>query len=216
MKEKKTASARPTTSAVSSAAALPRRAILHRKTRETDINLFLDVDGRGAAEISTGVGFFDHMLAALATHARFDLKVTCKGDLHIDAHHAIEDVGIVLGDALTQALGDKKGIMRFGHAYVPLDETLVRCVVDLSGRAYLHYDVGFGAPQVGSMPVDLLEDFFRAFCDHGRFNLHLDLLRGRSAHHIAEALFKGTARAIVMAATRDPRAVGVPSTKGAL
>jgi imidazoleglycerol-phosphate dehydratase len=156
------------------------------------------------------------MLAALAAHAHFDLKVTCKGDLHVDAHHAVEDVGIVLGDALAQALGDKKGVMRFGHAYVPMDETLARCVVDLSGRAFLHYDVGFGAPQVGSMPVDLFEDFFRAFSDRGRFNLHLELLRGRSAHHVAEALFKAAARALAMAAARDPRAIGVPSTKGAL
>ncbi|MBN2369660.1 MAG: imidazoleglycerol-phosphate dehydratase HisB [Vicinamibacteria bacterium] len=216
MKEKKTTSAKPASSAVTPPAALPRRAILHRKTRETDINLFLDLDGRGAAEISTGIGFFDHMLAALATHARFDLKVTCKGDLHVDAHHVVEDVGIVLGEALAQALGDKKGVTRFGHAYVPFDETLVRCVVDLSGRVFLHYEVGFGAQYVGSMPVELFEDFFRAFSDNGRFNLHLDLLRGRSAHHVAEALFKAAARALAMAAARDPRALGVPSTKGAL
>lgn len=194
----------------------PRRAILHRKTRETDVQVALDLDGHGMSEVATGVGFLDHMLTALATHAVFDLKVACKGDLRVDAHHSVEDVGIVLGDALTQALGDKAGIVRFGHAYVPLDEALARCVVDLSGRPYLHFDAAFAAPSIGAMPTELFEDFFRAFCQQGRLNLHLEALRGRNAHHVAEALFKALARALRMAVTRDPRLSGVPSTKGTL
>jgi imidazoleglycerol-phosphate dehydratase len=193
-----------------------RRAVLHRKTRETDIQLFLDLDGRGAAEIASGVGFLDHMLTALATHARFDLKLACKGDLNVDPHHSVEDVSIVLGDALVQALGDKQGIARFGHAYVPLDDALARCVVDLSGRPFLHYEVAIPVAQVGSLPTEVIEDFFRAFVDHGRLNLHLDLLRGRNGHHIAEALFKASARALRQAVALDPRVAGVPSTKGVL
>jgi imidazoleglycerol-phosphate dehydratase len=193
-----------------------RRARLARKTRETDIRLALDLDGVGRSRIDTGIGFLDHMLAALATHARFDLEVRCRGDLHVDAHHSVEDVGIVLGQALKQALGDKKGIVRFGHAYVPLDEALSRAVVDLSGRPWLHYGVAFKARQLGSMPTELFEDFFWAMVDHGRFNLHLDVVRGRNAHHVAETLFKATARALRMAVARDAGSVGVPSTKGSL
>jgi imidazoleglycerol-phosphate dehydratase len=193
-----------------------RRAAVARKTRETDIRLSLDLDGRSRVRAETGIGFFDHMLTALATHARFDLDVVCKGDLHVDAHHSVEDVGIALGDALLQALGDKAGIVRFGHAYVPLDEALSRCVVDLSGRPFLHYDATFKARQIGSMPTELFEDFFWALADHGRLSLHLEALRGRNAHHIAETLFKATARALGMAVSRDPRVVGVPSTKGSL
>jgi len=204
------------TSAAKVPAPQPRRAILHRKTRETDVQVALDLDGLGKSEVATGVGFLDHMLTALATHAAFDLKVACKGDLRVDAHHSVEDVGIVLGDALTQALGDKAGIVRFGHAYVPLDEALARCVVDLSGRPYLHFDAAFAAPSIGAMPTELFEDFFRAFCQQGRLNLHLEALRGRNAHHVAEALFKALARALRMAVARDPRLVGVPSTKGTL
>src|SRR5262249_14405110 len=149
-------------------------------------------------------------------HGRFDLEIACTGDLHVDAHHTVEDVGIVLGDALLQALGGKEGIVRFGHAYVPLDEALSRCVVDLSGRPYLHYGVEFKAAQVGTMPTELFEDFFWALADHGRLNIHLDLIRGRNAHHIAETLFKASSRALSMAVARDPRVVGVPSTKGTL
>jgi imidazoleglycerol-phosphate dehydratase len=156
------------------------------------------------------------MLTALATHGRFDLDERCKGDLHVDAHHSVEDVGIALGDALRAALGDKRGIVRFGHAYVPLDEALARCVVDLSGRPYLHYDVTFKARQVGTMPTELFEDFFWALADHGRLNIHLEAIRGRNAHHIAETLFKALARALSMAVARDPRIGGVPSTKGSL
>jgi imidazoleglycerol-phosphate dehydratase len=193
-----------------------RRGKVARKTRETDISLVLQLEGEGRSRISTGVGFLDHMLTSLATHARFDLDVKCKGDLHVDAHHTVEDVGIALGQALMQALGDKKGIVRFGHAYVPLDEALSRCVIDLSGRPYLHFDVTFKARQVGTMPTELFEDFFWALADHGRMNIHLESLRGRNAHHIAETLFKSTARALGMAVAHDPRVKDIPSTKGAL
>jgi imidazoleglycerol-phosphate dehydratase len=193
-----------------------RQASLERKTRETHIQLGLDLDGQGRSRISTGIGFLDHMLTALATHARFDLDVKARGDLHVDAHHTVEDVGIVFGDALLKALGDKQGIVRFGHAYVPLDEALSRCVIDLSGRPFLHFDVTFKARQVGTMPTELFEDFFWALADHGRMNIHLEQIRGRNAHHIAETLFKATARALSMAVGRDPRVAGVPSTKGSL
>jgi imidazoleglycerol-phosphate dehydratase len=194
-----------------------RRAVkLERRTRETEIRLALDLDGSGVSRIRTGIGFLDHMLVSLATHAAFDLDVRCKGDLHVDAHHTVEDVGIVLGDALLRALGDKRGIARFGHAYVPLDEALARAVVDLSGRPWLHFDAPFKAKLLGSLPTELVEDFFWALADHGRLNLHLESLRGRNAHHVAETLFKATARALRMAVARDPRRLGVPSTKGAL
>jgi imidazoleglycerol-phosphate dehydratase len=183
-----------------------------RKTRETEITLVLRLDGAGRSKIRTGVGFLDHMLTSLATHARFDLDVRCRGDLHVDAHHSVEDVGIALG----QALADKKGLVRFGHAYVPLDEALARAVVDLSGRPWLHFGVQWKAQRIGDMPTELFEDFFWALVDHGRFNLHLDVLRGRNSHHVAETLFKATARALAMAVARDPRVTGVPSTKGSL
>ena len=193
-----------------------RRAVIERKTRETQVQVRLDLDGQGRSSIETGIGFLDHMLTALATHARFDLDVQAKGDLHVDAHHTVEDVGIVIGQALTQALGDKAGITRFGHAYVPLDEALARCVIDLSGRPYLHYGVTFKAQRLGTMPTELFEDFFWALADHGRMNIHLEAIRGRNAHHIAETLFKATARALSMAVARDPRVHGIPSTKGTL
>ena len=193
-----------------------RRARVERKTRETDIRLVLDLDGSGRAKASTGLGFFDHMLTALAKHGHFDLDVRCQGDLHVDAHHSVEDVGIALGQALGQALGDKRGIVRFGHAYVPLDEALSRCVIDLSGRPWLHFGVEFKARQIGTMPTELFEDFFWALADHGRLNIHLDVIRGRNGHHIAETLFKATARALSMAVALDPRVKDVPSTKGSL
>jgi imidazoleglycerol-phosphate dehydratase len=193
-----------------------RRATIKRKTRETDIALTFDLDGSGRSRVETGIGFLDHMLTSFATHGRFDLDVTCKGDLHVDAHHSVEDVGIALGDALIQSLGDKKGIVRFGHAYCPLDEALSRCVIDISGRPYLHYDVPFKAQRVGDLPTELFEDFFWALADHGRLNIHLDLIRGRNAHHIAETLFKAGSRALSMAVGRDPRVTDVPSTKGVL
>ncbi len=193
-----------------------RIARVERRTRETAIVLLLNLDGQGRSRIKTGIGFFDHMLTSLATHSRIDLDVRCKGDLHVDAHHSIEDVGIALGQALKQATGDKKGLVRFGHAYVPLDEALSRAVVDLSGRPWLHFGVQFRVQRIGDMPTELIEDFFWALVDHGRFNLHLDVLRGRNSHHIAETLFKATARALAMAVARDPRVVGVPSTKESL
>jgi imidazoleglycerol-phosphate dehydratase len=193
-----------------------RRVAITRKTNETDITLELDLDGEGRSNVSTGVGFFDHMLTALAKHAQFDLDLRCQGDLHVDAHHSVEDVGIALGQAVIQALGDKTGIVRFGHAYVPLDEALSRCVIDISGRPFLHYDATFKARQIGTMPTELFEDFFWALADHGRLSIHLEALRGRNAHHIAETLFKATARALSMAVAKDPRVKGVPSTKGTL
>lgn len=193
-----------------------RKAAVKRKTRETDIELSLDLDGEGRSKVATGIGFLDHMLASFATHGRFDLEVACKGDLHVDAHHSVEDVGIALGQALKQALGDKAGIVRFGHAYCPLDEALSRCVVDLSGRPWLTFAVTFKAQRVGDMPTELFEDFFWALSDHGRFNLHLDLIRGRNSHHIAETLFKASSRALAAAVALDPRVKGVPSTKGSL
>lgn len=193
-----------------------RRAEVRRKTKETDIALLLNLDGEGRVRIGTGVGFLDHMVASLATHARFDLDVRGKGDLHVDAHHSVEDVGIALGQALKQALGDKQGIVRFGHAYCPLDEALSRCVIDLSGRPWLQFEVKFKAQKVGDMPTELFEDFFWALADHGRLNLHLDVIRGRNSHHIAETLFKSSSRALSMAVARDPRVKGVPSTKGSL
>ena len=193
-----------------------RRAAVKRKTRETDIALALNLDGAGRSKVATGVGFLDHMLASLATHSRFDLELRCRGDLHVDAHHSVEDVGIALGQALKAALGDKAGIARFGYAYCPLDEALARCVVDLSGRPWLHFGVVFRARRIGDMPTELFEDFFWALADHGRLNLHLDLLRGRNSHHIAETLFKSCARALAMAVAREARRTGVPSTKGIL
>lgn len=194
----------------------PRQARIERRTRETQITLALRLDGSGRCRAATGVGFLDHMLASLATHARFDLELRCRGDLQVDAHHSVEDVGIALGQALKQALGDKSGIVRFGHAYCPLDEALTRAVVDLSGRPWLHFGVTFKAQRIGELPTELVEDFFWALVDHGRFNLHLDALRGRNSHHVAETVFKATARALAMAVARDPRVAGVPSTKGSL
>jgi imidazoleglycerol-phosphate dehydratase len=193
-----------------------RRAEVHRKTRETAVRVSLGLDGRGRSRVATGIGFLDHMLASLATHGRFDLEVACKGDLHVDAHHTVEDVGIGIGQALREALGDKRGIVRFGHAYVPLDEALSRCVVDLSGRPFLHFGVTFKARQLGTMPTELFEDFFWAMADHARLTLQLDTLRGRNSHHIAETLFKATARALSMAVALDPRITDIPSTKGVL
>lgn len=193
-----------------------RKAVVKRKTRETDIELSLGLDGGGRSKIATGIGFLDHMLTSFATHGRFDLEVKCKGDLHVDAHHSVEDVGIALGQALKQALGDKAGIVRFGHAYCPLDEALSRCVIDLSGRPWLTFAVTFKAQRVGDMPTELFEDFFWALADHGRLNIHLDLMRGRNGHHIAETLFKASSRALAMAVALDPRVKGVPSTKGSL
>ncbi|HEX3984398.1 MAG TPA: imidazoleglycerol-phosphate dehydratase HisB [Acidisoma sp.] len=202
------------TPAPSSAA---RLATLTRKTSETEITITLNLDGSGQVRTSTGVGFFDHMLTALGRHALFDLTVEARGDLHIDDHHTVEDVGIVLGGLILQALGDKRGISRYGQALIPMDEALVECAIDLSGRAALGWQVGFTAEKIGSFDTQLCEEFFRALSANGLFNLHLVQKAGRNDHHIAEACFKATARALRMAVGHDPGQAGrVPSTKGSL
>ncbi|HEX2092317.1 MAG TPA: imidazoleglycerol-phosphate dehydratase HisB [Longimicrobiaceae bacterium] len=190
-----------------------------RKTRETEITVRIDLDGSGTADVRTGIGFFDHMLEALARHGIFDLAVLCEGDLHIDAHHTVEDVGIVLGGAFLDALGDKAGIVRYADATVPLDEALVRAVVDVSGRPFLHFDVPTPAdqPRIGEFDAALSAEFWRAFAMESRITLHLDGIRGDNAHHVVEATFKAAARALDAATRVDPRREGsVPSTKGAL
>ena len=189
---------------------------IERRTAETDIELELGLDGSGESEVATGVGFFDHMLNALARHGLFDLRVKCAGDLEVDPHHTVEDVGICLGQAVDQALGDKAGLQRFGHSYVPMDDALARVVVDLSGRSYLVLQAAFDAERVGDFPVALVREFFRAVADHGRLNLHIDLLRGTDAHHSIEAIFKAFGRALDQASQRSGRVEGIPSTKGSL
>ena len=196
---------------------MPRTASLTRTTSETDIRLALDLDGAGKADIATGIGFLDHMLTALARHALFDLTVVAKGDLHVDFHHTTEDVGIVLGRALAQAVGDKRGITRFGHAVVPMDDALAEAAVDISGRPFLAWSVGFRVPKIGEMDTELFEEFFRAFAFNAALNLHVTARAGTNAHHVAEACFKATARALRMAVAPDARlGDAVPSTKGAL
>ena len=196
---------------------MTRTAEISRKTSETDIKLWLNLDGAGKTEIATGIGFLDHMLTAFGRHGLFDLTIAAVGDLHIDAHHTTEDVGIVLGQALRQALGEKRGITRFGHASVPMDEALVDAAIDLSGRAYLAWSVDFPRPMLGEMDTQLFEEFFRAFAGNGLFNLHVTQRAGSNAHHIAEAAFKSAARALKMAVTPEPRSLGeIPSTKGTL
>ena len=193
-----------------------RTAHIQRRTSETDIDLRLNLDGRGSCRTETGIGFFDHMLTALARHSHIDLDVLCKGDLHVDAHHTVEDVGIRIGSALDTALGDRAGIRRFGSSLVPMDEALARAVIDLSGRPYLVYAADLREEKVGTFPCSLGLEFFRALADRARCNLHLDLLRGENAHHGLEALFKATARALRQAVDIDPSESGVPSTKGVL
>ena len=194
-----------------------RSVSLTRTTTETDIALSLDLDGTGRASIATGVGFFDHMLTAFARHGLFDLDVTAKGDLHIDAHHTVEDVGIVLGQAFAQALGDKRGITRFGQALVPMDEALAEAAVDISGRAHLAWSVNFARQALGGMDTQLVEEFFRAFTGNARLTLHVTSRAGTNAHHVAESSFKAAARALRMAVAPDPGTQGaIPSTKGAL
>jgi imidazoleglycerol-phosphate dehydratase len=196
---------------------MTRTATLTRKTTETDISLTLAVDGSGVSDIATGVGFFDHMLTALARHAGFDLTVRAVGDLHIDSHHTVEDVGIVLGQALRQALGDKSGITRFGQALVPMDEALAEAAVDISGRAFLAWSAHFERPMLGTMDTQLCEEFFRAFAGNALVTLHITSRAGSNAHHVAESCFKAAARALRMAVAIDPRNAGaIPSTKGAL
>ncbi len=196
---------------------MSRIARLTRTTSETDIALSLDLDGSGKADIATGIGFLDHMLTALARHALFDLEVRAKGDLHIDFHHTAEDVGIVLGRAVAQALGEKRGIRRFGHALVPMDEALAEVAIDISGRPFLAWSVAFSRDKVGEMDTELFEEFFRAFATNALITLHVTQKAGTNAHHVAEACFKALARALRVAVEADPR-VGdaVPSTKGSL
>ena len=196
---------------------MSRTASIVRTTSETDIRLSLNLDGSGTAEIATGVGFMDHMLTALARHALFDLAVQAQGDLHIDDHHTVEDVGIVLGQAFAQAIGDKRGIRRYGQAVVPMDEALVEVAVDISGRPLLAWSVGFGVATIGTMDTELFEEFFRAFAHNALITLHIHAKAGRNAHHIAEGCFKAAARALRAASEPDPRTAGViPSTKGSL
>ena len=196
---------------------MPRSAVLTRTTTETDIQITLDLDGSGMAEVSTGVGFLDHMLAALARHSFCDLVVQATGDLHIDDHHTVEDVGIVLGQAFARAIGDKRGIRRYGHATIPMDEALVEAAVDISGRPLLVWSVTFNVPTIGTMDTELFEEFFRAFAHNALITLHVTAKAGRNGHHIAEGCFTAVARAMRMAAEADPRAAGaIPSTKGAL
>jgi imidazoleglycerol-phosphate dehydratase len=193
-----------------------RTAEVVRKTRETDITLALNLDGSGRSEVRTGVGFLDHMLELFARHSLMDLSVTCQGDRHVDDHHSTEDVGICLGQALDRALGDRAGIRRYGHAVLPMDETLVTCAVDLGGRPFWVWNAPMPAPKIGTFDSELVADFWQAFTVQGRLNLHVLLHYGRNTHHVSEAIFKGLARALRSACERDPRAEGVPSTKGVL
>ncbi|WP_271832149.1 imidazoleglycerol-phosphate dehydratase HisB [Commensalibacter communis] len=194
-----------------------RQTSIHRQTSETDIQLTLNIDGTGKSNINTGIGFFDHMLTALSKHSLFDLDLVVKGDLHIDDHHSVEDTGIALGQALRQVIGDKKGICRFGQATVPLDEALSEVIIDISGRPYLAWDVSFPTQKIGQMDTELFEEFFRGFVMSAHINLHAIRRAGRNSHHIAEATFKATARALRCACELDARALdNIPSTKGVL
>lgn len=194
-----------------------RKAGVQRDTMETQIQVNLNVDGGGTSQCNTGIPFLEHMLDQVARHGMFDIEVIAKGDLHIDAHHTVEDIGIALGQAFAKATGDKRGIRRYGHAYVPLDEALSRVVVDFSGRPGLEYGVQFGRARIGEFDVDLFHEFFQGFVNHAQITLHIDCLRGVNSHHIAETVFKAFGRALRMALERDPRMQGVlPSTKGKL
>jgi imidazoleglycerol-phosphate dehydratase len=194
-----------------------RQSQVTRNTSETQIKVNLNLDGTGKAELDTGVPFLDHMLDQVARHGMIDLKISAKGDLHIDAHHTVEDIGITLGQAFTQAIGDKKGLRRYGHAFVPLDEALSRVVVDLSGRPGMKFNIIFVRARIGEFDVDLVNEFFQGFVTHAMVTLHVDNLSGDNAHHQAETAFKAFGRALRMAMELDPRAIGViPSTKGSL
>ncbi len=194
-----------------------RTATVQRDTKETQIRVQVDLDGTGQADLSTGIGFFDHMLDQIARHGLIDLHIHAKGDLHIDGHHTVEDVGITLGMAFAKAVGDKRGITRYGHSYVPLDEALSRVVVDFSGRPGLHMHVPFKAGAIGGFDTQLTYEFFQGFVNHALVTLHIDNLKGENAHHQCETVFKAFARALRMALTPDPRSAGViPSTKGSL
>ena len=191
-----------------------RKAAVKRQTKETDIILELNLDGKGTAEINTGIGFFDHMLTALAVHGGIDLKVICRGDLEVDGHHTVEDIGIAFGKALVEAFGDKKGIERFACAYVPLDEALARCVMDISGRAYLYFDAPNLTGMIGGFDASLAEEFFAALCSNAFICVHIDEIRGKNAHHVCESIFKSFARALKTA--KMITGSGIPSTKGSL
>ena len=194
-----------------------RTASVTRNTLETQISVSVNLDGTGTAKLATGVPFLDHMIDQIARHGMIDIEINAKGDLHIDAHHTVEDIGITLGQAVAKALGDKKGVRRYGHAYVPLDEALSRVVIDLSGRPGLEFHVPFTRPLIGEFDVDLAHEFFQGFVNHALATLHVENLRGHNAHHQCETVFKAFGRALRMAVEDDPRAVGtVPSTKGSL
>jgi imidazoleglycerol-phosphate dehydratase len=194
-----------------------RTATVQRDTKETQIRVSVNLDGTGVSKLETGIGFFDHMLDQIARHGLIDLDIKAVGDLHIDGHHTVEDVGITLGQAVAQAVGDKKGLTRYGHAYVPLDEALSRVVIDFSGRPGLHMDVDFKAGMVGAFDTQLAFEFFQGFSNHAGVSLHIDNLKGHNAHHQAETIFKAFGRALRMGMTLDPRSLGViPSTKGSL
>ena len=209
----------PTTTFIDPAAdpALDRIAEVSRNTAETKITARVNLDGTGQASLSTGIGFFDHMLDQIARHGLIDLNIQCEGDLHIDGHHTVEDVGITLGQAVAKAVGDKKGIRRYGHAYVPLDEELSRVVIDFSGRPGLHLHIPFTSGSIGGFDTQLTYEFFQGFVNHAGVTLHIDNLKGINAHHQCETVFKAFARALRAALERDPRSAGViPSTKGSL
>ena len=195
---------------------MPRVAKIDRATRETQIRLELNLDGSGGGSWKTGVGFLDHMLELFARHGALDLTTEAKGDLHVDQHHTVEDVGICLGQAVKQALGDKAGIRRYGHFTLPMEETLCTTAIDLSGRYYLAFNANFASAKIGDFDTELVEDFFQAFAANALCNLHVFVHYGRNSHHIAEAIFKSTARALRQAVETDPRIPGVPSTKGVL
>lgn len=195
---------------------MDRTVSCNRKTKETDITLTLNIDGTGKTDIDTGIGFFNHMLDGFARHGLFDLTVKVKGDLEVDCHHTVEDTGIVLGQAIREALGDKSGIRRFGHSILPMDETLALCAVDLSGRAYLKYDAAFSVPKLGEMDTEMVHEFFYAVSSHGMMNLHLRILDGENNHHMSEALFKSFGKALDMAVQSEPRIQGAWTTKGSL
>jgi imidazoleglycerol-phosphate dehydratase len=195
---------------------MSRTATIDRQTRETQIHLELNLDGSGVGSWKSGVGFFDHMLELFTRHGAFDLKVEAKGDLHVDAHHTVEDVGICLGQAVKQALGAKQGIRRYGHFTLPMEETLATTAIDLSGRYFLVYQAEFASPKIGDFDSELVEDFWQAFAANALCNLHILVHYSRNSHHVSEAIFKSAARALRMAVEADPRMTGVPSTKGTL
>lgn len=206
-----------TSSALVASASTDRIAEVSRHTAETRIRVRVNLDGTGQARLNTGIGFFDHMLDQIARHGLIDLEVQCDGDLHIDGHHSVEDVGITFGQAVARAVGDKKGLRRYGHAYVPLDEALSRVVIDFSGRPGLHLNIAFTAAMIGGLDTQLVHEFFQGFVNHANVTLHVDNLKGVNAHHQCETVFKAFARAMRAALELDPRSAGViPSTKGAL